>query len=40
LREAIAIVHFQIDTLLRASINPDIRTEEAAHTIVDVFALR
>jgi hypothetical protein len=38
LREAIAIVHFQFETLLRTSINPDIRREEAASTIVDVFA--
>jgi hypothetical protein len=38
LREAIAIVHFQFETLLRTSINPDIRMEEAASTIVDVFA--
>ena len=31
------MIHFQLATLLRASINPDIRMEEAAPTIVDVF---
>jgi hypothetical protein len=40
LREAIAMIHFQLETLLRVSINPDIRTEEASHTIVDVRTLR
>ena len=33
------MIYFQLATLLRASINPDIRMEEAAPTIVDVFVL-